>query len=190
MSVYTLPVPVHFTLRSPIIEMGKTVKSLHQAARRLGLPDVGPIVSLSGEECAVHEHDSLADLKIHARGFLIEKNEAISFIPIEIVGFRIVLPNGLPFNIGLSRYPARIETNNGSLSTRINNGQWKSYVQTIKLEPSRPDICVKSHMKALSVLRAAEKLGILTFIDDPYGQWDKQDLELFSRLCAETVAAH
>lgn len=180
------PAPVHFTLRAPIIEMGRTVSALRKAALRIGFNDVGPPADLVGEDCAVVNKDPLAGLKVHARGFLVAPGGVISFMPIEINGFTVELPNGLPFHIGLCRYPERIEVQNRSLPTKIRCAQWMSFVRTVKTNQcKRPDECVESHIKALTLLREAERLGVLISITDPYQQWSRPDRRVFERICAE-----
>jgi hypothetical protein len=179
------PAAVHFTLRSPTIEMGRTIAALRDAASDLRFTQVGPVVNLIGEDCAIENNDPLAGLKAHARGFLVAPGGALSILPYEIDAFSFELPNGLIGHIGLCRYPEQFEINGKVLKTKIFGAQWMSFIRTIRLDQDCPGDCVKSHTQVLRLLRQAESLGILTAINDPYKQWKTPNMGTFEQICQE-----
>lgn len=178
------PASVHFSLRSPTAEMGQIVLSLHREAKRL-FDCVGPPVNLIGEDCAVQYRDPLVGLKVHARGFLVAPGGAFSVLPQEINAFTIRLPNGLPFHIGLCRYPEQVEVQGKVLPVKSIGAQWMSFFRSVKLEQDKPGVCVEGHIKALMLLRHAEKMGVLLSISDPYKQWFSPDSSVFDQICDE-----
>lgn len=180
------PKPVHFSLRAPIVEMHETVKNLYAAAHRIGFCDISPHVRFSGDECVVIENDPHAALKVHARGFFVQDESVISFLPFEISGFSVALKNGNVFNIGLARFFAKVKYDGRSFNTRFSfAAQWNSFVRTVSMGKRDRIDCLESHLKSLMLLREAEKLGILMKITDPYKQWDHPDLSRFEMICGK-----
>ncbi len=177
------PASVHFTLRSPVVEMDGAVNELRRVASTIGFAGIGPKIVLAGEDCAVEDKDPLAGLKVHARGFLIVPGGGFSILPCEINGFTIELPNGLPFHIGLCRYPETFEIDKHFLNTKISGAQWMSFFRSVRHQQDKPGICIESHIKALTLLRKAEQMGILASVSDPYKQWSNPNSSVFDRIC-------
>lgn len=178
---------VHFSLRAPLPQSRMLMKSLRHAAKKIGFSEVGPYLSFSGEKCAALNDDPHTDFKIHARGFVIHEDKAVSFLPLSIEGFSVELKNGNLFHIGLCRYPHEIELPDGQMH-RIPSSfvsQWMSYVHTTRLDQMCESDCAESHFTSLMLLREAERLGILYSVNDPYGQWDRPNSSSFIALCEE-----
>lgn len=180
-----LPPAVHFTLRSPAAEMKKNVILLNVCARKIGFKKVSQVFHLIGDMCEVRENDSLHDFKIHSRYNVILPEGVISIMPSEIFGFEITLPNDNSFYIGLCRYPQSVSLEDRKLPVKVTGTQWMSYVRTVKTVQTALDECFESHIRVLMLLTEAEKLGILTSINDPYKQWRHADVDVFEDICSQ-----
>lgn len=151
---------------------------LRDVARFMGFLSIGPMAILDGDDCAVITNDPHKTLKIHARGLVINGDELISYMPTGIVGFEALLSSKETLAIGLCEYPEYVPTRSGGriCTERAGRASWMSFVRTIRRQDCDGcQECIDSHHSAIALLRAAEKMGIVRHVQDPFGYWKSRD---------------
>lgn len=169
---------VHFTLRSTPDESAPRMYELREIARNAGFVALGPLSLLTGDDVAIIPNDPMKTLKLHARGLLVHADEVISYMPTGIVGFEALFPNGEKLAIGLCEYPDSVISDKGiELSTGMaGRSGWMSFARTLRSrECDGCQACIDSHHALIRLLEAADEMGILKHVRDPFGYWKTKD---------------
>ncbi len=169
---------ISYKLRSSeqdIDNIHQQVLSLQNAAKDLGFMEVGEIIVLKDQECAINMNDDGNDpnieLKIHASEMTgIDKNGKFSFRhPSYIIGFTLIPGKGCSMaDIGFRVYSDGAWTWFGYCKT-----QYASNPEHRGLENF-----ITSHLKIVDLLDAAQTMGIECNVTDNGNYWQSRDRSL------------
>lgn len=100
-------------------------------------------------------------------------------IPIEIIAFRTWPGKGCePANLGLCRFPSRIEIDNKSIETELGiSWRWSSFCKTQYAMQGGLEHFLKCHLTIIKMLDFAKELGILKRVSDEGGYWEKRSIQ-------------
>lgn len=184
---------IHYRLRlkSPSRNVARAkVQGLHDFAKALPFADVSNLVSFAGKEADFNNsnrQDQFRWLKVQAMGNFFKNGALIPVQPAEIIAFFAWPGEGCePANFGLCRYPATIEREGTTLSTRMGSGwHWSSFCKTQYASNLNAAHCLRSHIMIVKMLDKAKELGFVADCSDEGGYWENRNVAQLAETIGE-----
>ena len=188
---------IHYSLkaRGGDAQARKLIHALHQTAQDLPFKELGPVVELSGDQCDFNKRDKDDPL----RWLLIQAGESVEIAPqdramrgkgwhsyqrvqpLRIIGFKAWPGEGCEAsNFGLCKFPAVVETEGGSVKTKLSGWRWSSFCKTqYSSDPNCGGVpnFLQCHLTVIAMLDKAKELGCLAEVNDEGDFWQKRDIK-------------
>jgi hypothetical protein len=188
---------IHYSLkaRGSDAQARKLINALHQTAQDLPFKELGQVVDWSGDQCNFNKRDREDPL----RWLLIQAEESVEIElpdhamrgqswhsyqrvkPLRLIGFTAWPGEGCEAsNFGLCQFPAVVETEGGSVKTKLSGWRWSSYCKTqYASDPKCGGVAnfLQCHFTVIAMLDQAKELGCLADVNDEGDFWQERDLQ-------------
>ena len=187
---------IHYSLkaRGSDAQARNLINALHQTAQDLPFKELGQVVDLSGDQCDINKRDGEDPL----RWLLIQAQESVEVVsqrhviggqtyrsyqrvhPIRLIAFTAWPGEGCEqSNFGLGKFPAVVQTVDGSLRTKLSGWRFSSFCKSqYASDPNCGGVpnFLQCHLTVIAMLDKAKELGRLAEVNDEGGFWNKRDL--------------
>jgi len=167
----------------------QVVERLHQAAMDLPFVEVGDVVELAGDALRFDkaQNDEVRWLLVQSTHWIKNETGVAQVRPSRVIAFTAWPGRGCEVaNLGLCRYPAKIEVAGRAVDTGLDGWHWESFCKTqYASNPSDGGIenFLRCHLTVIKLLDHARQLNLLAEVKDEGGFWECRDVVVL----AETV---
>ena len=175
---------IHYELKAPDRPMER-IRELHRRALEMDFEEVSGVFHLVGDACEAERYGNDEEspvfwLLIQA-GLSVEISEdrSLHTEPLEVIAFSTWPGEGCEdANLGLCRYPPAVEFSGRPYPTGKGEGwHWSSFCKTQYANRYGLQHFLRCHKLPIRLLGEAKEIGILSYVGDEGGYWEKRSDE-------------